>query len=198
MDGAMVSMVSMRTMQNPSEQAAAQAAQIRGAAEEAAQAARNAAEQARDIARAQREAAQAQADAARIQGQAENGGPVVTVTTSDGRTITLTDASPEAVAVAMGQPLPQRDDDAAYAVGGLSIVTGGAVLITAIVLWYRATIRGVTAKGAAALPADLTQRLQRMEAGIESVAVEVERISEGQRFTTRLLSDRAVEEVRRG
>ena len=177
----------MMTRQNPLEQAAAQAAQARGAAE-----------QARDIARAQRDAAQAQADAARIQGQSRSGDPVVTVTTADGRTITLDGASPEAVAVAMGQPLPVQDDDAAYAVGGLSIVTFGVVLITALVLWHRATMRGFGGKGASALPADLTQRLQRMESGIEAVAVEVERISEGQRFTTRLLSDRAGEEVRRG
>jgi len=33
-------------------------------------------------------------------------------------------------------------------------------------------------------------RLARIETAIESMAVEIERISEGQRFTTRLLSDR--------
>ncbi len=41
------------------------------------------------------------------------------------------------------------------------------------------------------LPNDLTERLTRMEQAIESIAVEVERISEGQRFTTKLLSERA-------
>ena len=35
-----------------------------------------------------------------------------------------------------------------------------------------------------------TQRLERMEQAIDSIAVEVERISEGQRFTTKLLSER--------
>lgn len=39
------------------------------------------------------------------------------------------------------------------------------------------------------VPADLEARLERMERGIESIAVEVERISEGQRFTTKLLSE---------
>jgi HPt (histidine-containing phosphotransfer) domain-containing protein len=38
---------------------------------------------------------------------------------------------------------------------------------------------------------DVTARLERMEQAIESIAVEVERISEGQRFTTRLLSERS-------
>jgi hypothetical protein len=34
-------------------------------------------------------------------------------------------------------------------------------------------------------------RLARLEVAVESIAVEVERISEGQRFTTRLLNDQA-------
>ena len=33
-------------------------------------------------------------------------------------------------------------------------------------------------------------RLERMEQAIESIALEVERVAEGQRFTTRLLSER--------
>jgi hypothetical protein len=40
------------------------------------------------------------------------------------------------------------------------------------------------------LPAEMTSRLERMEQAIDSIAVEVERISEAQRFTTKLLSDR--------
>lgn len=43
---------------------------------------------------------------------------------------------------------------------------------------------------APAIPSDVTARLERMEAGIDAIAIEVERISEGQRFTTKLLSDR--------
>jgi len=34
------------------------------------------------------------------------------------------------------------------------------------------------------------ERLARIEAAVESIAVEVERISEGQRFTTKLLAER--------
>ena len=40
------------------------------------------------------------------------------------------------------------------------------------------------------IPSDVTTRLERMEQGIDAIAVEVERISEGQRFTTKLLSER--------
>jgi hypothetical protein len=40
------------------------------------------------------------------------------------------------------------------------------------------------------VPSEVTARLERMEQAIDSIAVEVERISEGQRFTTKLLSER--------
>lgn len=40
------------------------------------------------------------------------------------------------------------------------------------------------------IPAEMSDRLQRMEQAIDAIAVEVERIAEGQRFTTKLLSER--------
>ena len=40
-------------------------------------------------------------------------------------------------------------------------------------------------------PALADERLSRLEQAVDAIAVEVERISEGQRFTTRLLSDQA-------
>ena len=40
-----------------------------------------------------------------------------------------------------------------------------------------------------AVPADVTTRLQRIEEAVEAVAIEVERISEGQRFTSRLMAE---------
>ena len=39
------------------------------------------------------------------------------------------------------------------------------------------------------LPTEVTDRLERMEHALDSIAVEVERITEGQRFTTKLLSE---------
>jgi hypothetical protein len=41
------------------------------------------------------------------------------------------------------------------------------------------------------LPSDVSARLERMEQAIDSIAIEVERISEGQRFATKLLAERA-------
>ena len=43
----------------------------------------------------------------------------------------------------------------------------------------------------AALPPEVSAQMQRLEQAIEAVAIEVERISEGQRYTTKLLSERA-------
>ncbi len=43
------------------------------------------------------------------------------------------------------------------------------------------------------VPPDVAARLERIEHAVEAVAIEVERISEGQRFTTKLLSERGGE-----
>jgi hypothetical protein len=39
------------------------------------------------------------------------------------------------------------------------------------------------------IPTEVNSRLERIEQAIDAVALEVERISEGQRFTTKLLSE---------
>jgi len=188
-------------MQTAREVAVAQAAQARADAQDAAQQARNEAENARDVARAQREAAQAKRDAARAERDAQQeqgGGSGVVTITKDGVTTVLTDASPEAIATALGMPNPRGDGNpnGPFDVAMMGIFMTAAVLIVGLVLRYRGRTRSAGNMGA--LPADLTDRLSRMEAGIDAMAVEVERISEGQRFTTRLLSDRPVEEIRRG
>jgi hypothetical protein len=45
--------------------------------------------------------------------------------------------------------------------------------------------------GAGVLPNDVAARLERMEQAIDAIAVEVERIAEGQRYTSKLLAERA-------
>jgi len=62
------------------------------------------------------------------------------------------------------------------------------VLVRARNMWKSGS-KGTAA--VAQLPADTTQRLERLEAGVEAIAIEVERISEGQRFVTKLLSEAA-------
>lgn len=43
--------------------------------------------------------------------------------------------------------------------------------------------------GPAPFPSDVSNRIERIEQAVEAIAIEVERVSEGQRFTTKLLSE---------
>lgn len=67
--------------------------------------------------------------------------------------------------------------------GGLFFLALPLVLVLARRLWVRGVPR-------TAVDLENSPRLQRMEQAIESIAVEVERIGEAQRFTTRLLAER--------
>jgi hypothetical protein len=76
----------------------------------------------------------------------------------------------------------------------------GAMTLTGIVYFIAAATkkRGHPMKGGMDLEAAgalrrIEERIDRIEQGVEAVAVEVERIAEGQRFTTKLLSERAAE-----
>ena len=60
-----------------------------------------------------------------------------------------------------------------------------------IVFGIRAFAQRGRSKGPVELPRQVDQRLERIEQAVDAIAIEVERISEGQRFTTKLLSDRA-------
>lgn len=76
----------------------------------------------------------------------------------------------------------------------LFLVGGAATVLTPIARAYaRRLDRQATSS---TIPSDVSARLERMEQAIEAVAVEVERISEGQRFTTKLLSERVGEAPR--
>jgi len=52
-------------------------------------------------------------------------------------------------------------------------------------IWKRGTVRSQPA-----VSSDTALRLERMEQAMDAIAIEVERVSEGQRFVTRLLSER--------
>jgi len=66
----------------------------------------------------------------------------------------------------------------------------GTLLIISLIAAF------VIRKRSAPLPGDTAQRLDarlsEMQQSIDAVAVEVERISEGQRFTTKLLTERGI------
>jgi hypothetical protein len=67
----------------------------------------------------------------------------------------------------------------------ITLITAGRPLIRA---WARRIEQGGRADPA--LDDEARARLERMEAAIEGMALEVERIAEGQRFTTKLLAER--------
>jgi hypothetical protein len=98
-------------------------------------------------------------------------------------------ASPELIAMVdeSRNPPPTPDEFApGMAVGS---VTTLAVLIG--VYFFRR--RGMKKRGLTSSPLMLaadSERLQRMEQGIDAMAVEIERISEGQRFVTKLLAEK--------
>jgi len=70
------------------------------------------------------------------------------------------------------------------------------ILLVPIVLAYTRRIWKRTGRVQSANAED-SERLLRMEQAIESIAVEVERIGEGQRFTTKLLAERQPEAAAR-
>jgi len=45
------------------------------------------------------------------------------------------------------------------------------------------------------MPPEMKTRLERMEQALDSIAIEVERISEAQRFTTKLLAEKPKDET---
>ena len=65
-----------------------------------------------------------------------------------------------------------------------------AIIISIGVPLVRAWIRRLDRQPVQSLPsADTNARLERIEQAIDAMSVEVERISEGQRFVTRLMTD---------
>ena len=84
-------------------------------------------------------------------------------------------------------PLPREGPpEEAWVLGGIFLIVAVFPLSVALArrIWRRSTA------AVASLPRDIADRLQRMEQAIEATAVEVERIGEGQRFITRLFTER--------
>jgi hypothetical protein len=66
------------------------------------------------------------------------------------------------------------------------VCTAGTILG---IMWMRGRHREL--RGDPGQGREIAERLDRMEQGIDAIAVEMERVSEGQRFVTRLLSERS-------
>jgi len=70
----------------------------------------------------------------------------------------------------------------------IPVVVIGAPIARAIA---RRIEHGAQNHSANRIPSEVDARLERMEQAIDAIAVEVERIAEGQRFTSKLLAGRA-------
>lgn len=64
-----------------------------------------------------------------------------------------------------------------------------AIIMAGLFPVLRAYAKKIERTQTSAIPPEVAARLERMEQSLEAVAIEVERISEGQRFTTKLLSE---------
>jgi hypothetical protein len=76
---------------------------------------------------------------------------------------------------------------------GLFVPLGFFAMVVAIVVG-RPLVKAIAKKAEnesrqPQVPSEVMNRLERIEQAVDAIAVEVERISEGQRFTTKLLSD---------
>ncbi len=72
----------------------------------------------------------------------------------------------------------------AFGMGLLAVLFFPIMIARARRLWRSANV-------VSAVPPELVEKLATMERGIDTIAVEVERIGEGQRFVTQLLAERA-------
>jgi hypothetical protein len=63
------------------------------------------------------------------------------------------------------------------------------VVLTFARMWFKHQERKHSARELGSVPAGLDHRLERIEQAVDAIAVEVERLAEGQRFATRLLSE---------
>lgn len=91
-----------------------------------------------------------------------------------------------------GFPLPPDIPPMVAEVAQTAIVSF-ALMIAAFPVFgfFKALVNRRASTQALLPPRDTTDRLQRIEAAVEAMSVEVERISEGQRFVTRVLAERS-------
>jgi hypothetical protein len=92
------------------------------------------------------------------------------------------------VALAQGPIFIPPEDVPAVIVSVVFFITVGVVTIGYPIV--RAIAKRMERGGMPAVQGDVTARLERIEQAVEAIAIEVERISEGQRFAAKLLAGR--------
>ena len=104
-------------------------------------------------------------------------GPI-TIQTPDGKT-TVIGAAPRAA----DQGIPPEAVDISIAF----FITVAAIII--LFPLARAIARRMDRRSVQQLPPEVSTQLEHLNRAVDAIALEVERISEGQRFTTRLLTE---------
>jgi hypothetical protein len=164
-----------------------------------AQAGRDAAAAARKLGDQVRADVQRQLNAADIQGAIADGvaggvqgvqvGPETPPPPEAGRTITIRgrDGSTQLITIpphAFDHTIPPQVEDISI----MFFLTIGAIII--FLPLVRAFARRMDRRGGTAqIPNEVSSQLAHLNQAVDAIALEVERISEGQRFTTRLLSE---------
>jgi hypothetical protein len=93
-------------------------------------------------------------------------------------------------------PQPRREGppEEAFVLGGMFMVI--VLLPMSIAMARRLWRRG--AQVVATIPQELSERFSRLEQGVEAIAVEVERIGEGQRFMTKVFAEEGPRQLGEG
>ena len=79
------------------------------------------------------------------------------------------------------------DNEAAMGAAFIGLVLFPLTIVFARNMWKRGSRPSAAAPQQ--LAGDASQRLERLEQGMEAIAIEIERVAEGQRFVTRILSE---------
>jgi hypothetical protein len=108
-----------------------------------------------------------------------------------GRAVSAAPSGLRQTTTSTGVPSFRYGQPSAGQITAISIVGMITVLMPLSIAFARVLLRRAVRPPAPQIPKDVSDRLERMEQGIDAVAIEVERIGEGQRFVTQLMADRA-------
>ena len=75
------------------------------------------------------------------------------------------------------------------AIGIVSVVGAASVAFPIAVAMARRIWRGASRRDAAPVAPQSAERMERLEQAVDAIAIEIERVSEGQRYVTRLLTE---------
>ena len=76
------------------------------------------------------------------------------------------------------------------AIGIVSVVGAASVAFPIAVAMARRIWRGASRRDAAPVAPQSAERMERLEQAVDAIAIEIERVSEGQRFVTKIMAEK--------